>query len=241
MNDFIFSDDDINILIVEDEIILAMALEVSLQNMGFTVSGIETSAEQSINHTKNNVIDIVIMDINLKNKMSGIDAAKIIWNLYKIPIIFLTSYANNTTIREAMECEPYAYLVKPYKKKELKAAILTSLHKHRFFFTKKLREEKDEKNNIVNFEGELSFDKKERKLKSLEVQIVLTKNETKFFEIMISNNSNAVSFEEISSFIWRESIYDLGRLRTLVYRINKKIENNPIKNIHNFGYRLEIV
>lgn len=241
MNDYIFSEDNINILVVEDEVVLAMALESTLENMGFSVSGIETTPTGSVNHVKNNLVDLVIMDINLKNKMTGIDAAKIIWDIYKTPIIFLTSYANNTTIKEAMSCEPYAYLVKPYKKKELKASILTAMHKHKFFFTKKAIEEKQTIQDKVKFEGGLVFDIKQRRLKIKQKEIPLTKNELKFFEIMSKNKTEAVSFEEISSFIWRESIYDLGRLRTLVYRLNKKIDTTSIKNIHDFGYRLEVV
>ena len=130
------NDIDISILIVEDEVVLAMSMEVSLKKMGYTITGIETSATQAINHARNRLPDLVIMDINLNNS-SGIDAANEIWKSLKIPIIFLTSYSNDKTINQAMECEPYGYLIKPCRDRDLKATITMAIHKHRYFFTNK--------------------------------------------------------------------------------------------------------
>ena len=72
---------EINILIVEDEIILAMAIEISLRKMGFSVSGIETVPSEAILHAHNYRPDIILMDINLNNKETGIDTANIIWKI----------------------------------------------------------------------------------------------------------------------------------------------------------------
>lgn len=240
MNNFMADEKCINILIVEDEVVLALALEASLEQMGFNVSAFKTKGCEAIKYVENNIIDIVIMDINLNSEIDGIQTAKYIWEKHKIPIIFLTSYGNNKTINEAMQCEPYAYLIKPYNKKELKASILTSLHKHNFFFAKKKRENECPKNPLIRINNEFSFDCINRKLFNNENEINLTKNEIKFLQAISTKKFFTIAFEEVYTYIWRESLYDLGKLRTLVYRLNKKLGFVLIKSVHDFGYRLEI-
>ena len=231
-------DNDINILIVEDEIILAMAMQVSLEQMGYYVSGIETDAKQAIAHAKNNRPDIIIMDINL-NDSSGIDAANEIWKSFKIPIVFLTSYTNDKTINKAMECEPYGYLIKPCKDKELKATIKMALHKHKYFFSSKEKLlEKDSEYIIID--ENLKFDKTKTELYKNNKKVKLTKNEKKLFEVMSQKIDDVISFEQISNYIWREELYDKAKLRMLIYRLRQKLDIDPFENFYESGYKLKV-
>ena len=230
-------DKDINVLIVEDEVILALSMEMSLQEMGYFVSGIETNAQQAIIHAQNHRPDIVIMDINLNNS-SGIDAANEIWKSFKIPIIFLTSYTNDKTINEAMSCEPYGYLIKPCRDKELKATIKMALHKHKYFFN--AIEEKPNQSKFVIIDENLKFDKAKSELFKNDEKVKLTKNERKLFEVMSQKAGDIVSFEQISIYIWREEIYDMGKLRTMIYRLRQKLDTNPFENLYESGYKLKV-
>ena len=230
---------DINILIVEDEIVLAMALEVSLNKMGFNVSGIETIPSKAILHAQNKFPDIVLMDINLNNTQSGIDVANIIWNRFKIPIIFLTSYTNDKTINKALECEPYGYLIKPCRDEELKATINTALHKHRYFFKRKNELVKND-SSFLYLEDNLKFDKTNCTLYKNSELIKLTKNEKKLFNLIANTTNYTASFENIFAYIWREDIYDLGKLRTLIYRLKLKTKTNLFENIFEQGYKLRV-
>lgn len=231
-------DDEINVLIVEDEIVLAMALELSLSQMGFSVSGIETNTKGAILHARNNIPDIILMDINLASS-SGITAANEIWKTLKIPIIFLTSYSNDKTIKEAMECEPYGYLLKPCRDKELKITINMAIHKHNFFFKNK-NSYKIIENKFVYIVGNIKFNISKSELYKNNEQIKLTKNEKKLFEIMCENPGKTVNFERISTYIWRESIYDKGRLRTLIYRLKIKLGINIFENLYELGYKIKV-
>ena len=228
---------DTNILIVEDEIILAMAMEMSLKEMGYFVSGIETTAEKAITHAKNHRPDIVIMDINLNNS-SGLDAANEIWKSFKIPIIFLTSYTNDKTINQAMLCEPYGYLIKPCRDKELKATIKMALHKHKYFFSNS--QNTTSTSNYIIIDDNLKFDKSKSELFRNDEKIKLTKNEKKLFEVMSQKADEIVSFEQISIYIWREELYDMGKLRTLIYRLRQKLNTNPFENLYESGYKLKV-
>ena len=81
-----------------------MAIEVSLNEMGFCVLvALKPQPDKAILHVQNNLPDIILMDINLNSSQTGIEAANHIWKKFKIPIIFLTSYTNDKTIKAAME------------------------------------------------------------------------------------------------------------------------------------------
>lgn len=235
-----FQKNEISILIVEDEVVLAMDLENSLTKMGFNVSGIETLPSDAISHVQSHYPDIILMDINLNDKETGIDAANIIWKKFKIPIIFLTSYGNDSTIKAAMECEPYGYLIKPCRDEELKASISMAMHKHRFFF--KTKESFTMLNeDFIHIEGDLKFEKTTSTLYKNKSKIELTKNEKKLFEIITKNSGDTVSFKIICAYIWREDLYDMGKLRTLIYRLRKKLQFDPFENMYEQGYKIKVV
>ncbi len=238
----IFLENEINILIVEDETILALEMEQTLVNLGYEVSGIESTAQNAIKHAHQNQPNLILMDIKLRGKESGIQAAKTIWQYQKIPIIFLTSYCDDQTIKSAMLSEPYGYLTKPYRKEELKATIKTALHKHNYFFEN--RDSLDSKKKIlriIKLENDFSFDKGKGLLSHKDDALVLTKNELKLFEILTDYTGEAVSFEKITNYIWREPLHDIGRLRTLLYRIKNKTGTELFENVYEFGYKLKVL
>jgi len=235
-----FLSKEVDILIVEDEIILAMAIELSLQEMDYNVSGIETTGHDAIEHAKLKRPDIVLMDINLKNSISGIEAATKIWKSFQIPIIFLTSYHDDKTMKETLECEPYGYLIKPCKDADLKVAITTALHKHKYFFENKSNY-REEENDFVKLSLSLQFDRNTGTLYNNNEQIILTKNERKLFEIMTEKPDQVIPFNRISTYIWRESIHDMGKIRTLFYRLRLKLGMDPFENIYEEGYRIKTI
>ncbi|WP_321468896.1 response regulator [Halarcobacter sp.] len=232
---------DISVLIVEDETLLALGMEYSLEEFGYEVSGIETTADAAIRHVYENLPDIILMDINLKGLKTGIEAAKQIWNTHKIPVIFLTSYCDDKTIKEAMLSEPYGYLIKPCRDEELKVAIQTALHKHNYFYkNKNTLEKKKDINLIIKCENGFLYDKTKNLLFKDNEIVKLTGNEIKLFDILTDYPNEPVSFERIYSYIWRDEINDIGRLRTLIYRVKNKLGINLIENIFEIGYKLKL-
>ncbi|MDZ8223868.1 MULTISPECIES: EAL domain-containing protein [unclassified Nostoc] len=121
----------VNILVVEDEIIVAMDIQNRLRKFGYTVMGLADSGEEAIKKAANDSLDLVLMDIHLKGKMDGVEAAQIIHNIFKIPVIYLTANADESTLNRAKETEPFGYILKPFKEKELKFTIEITLSKHR--------------------------------------------------------------------------------------------------------------
>ena len=119
------------IMIVEDEDIIAMDLENKLKGMGYAVAALATSGQEAIRKAAATQPDLVLMDIRLKGAMDGVTAAHQIRSLYDIPVIYLTAHADDYTLHRAKKTEPVGYILKPFEDKELHASIELALHNHR--------------------------------------------------------------------------------------------------------------
>ncbi|GAX38255.1 hybrid sensor histidine kinase/response regulator [Nodularia sp. NIES-3585] len=119
------------IVIVEDEAIVAKDLRNRLQKFGYMVSAVASSGQEAINKALEMCPDLVLMDIRLKGQMDGIEAAHEIHKHLDIPIIYLTAYADEKTLDRAKVTEPFGYLLKPFKERELQINIEIALTKHK--------------------------------------------------------------------------------------------------------------
>jgi two-component system, LytTR family, response regulator LytT len=119
-----------NILIVEDENIVAKDIQQSLKKLGYNVIDIASSGETAIKIAEEKKPDLILMDIMLKGEMSGIDAAEHVKKNLNIPIIFLTAYADESTLNKAKITEPYGYIIKPFKEVDLHTSIEMAIYKH---------------------------------------------------------------------------------------------------------------
>jgi CheY-like chemotaxis protein/DNA-binding PadR family transcriptional regulator len=115
------------VLVVDDEAIITMQLEERLTALGYEVVGMAASGEDSIEKARRLSPDIVLMDIVMPGKMNGIEAAKGISDEMGIPVVFVTSYADDAIIEKAKAAKPYGYIVKPFQEREIKAAIEVAL------------------------------------------------------------------------------------------------------------------
>ncbi len=118
------------ILVVEDEVITAMDIQRRLKKMGYDVPVIATTGEEAIKMAKENNPDLILMDIHLYGVMDGIEAASRISSFSNIPIIYLTAYTDNMTLGRARITEPYAYIIKPFKDRELQISIEIAFYKN---------------------------------------------------------------------------------------------------------------
>ncbi|WCO02735.1 LytR/AlgR family response regulator transcription factor [Psychroserpens ponticola] len=113
----------IKILIVEDEMIIAANISLQLTTLGYDIIGIVPRAEEAITCVKHDLPDIVLMDINLKGDLDGIDTVKRIQKEHEIAVIYLTANADETNFNRAKSTHPHAFISKPFKKLDLQRAI----------------------------------------------------------------------------------------------------------------------
>ena len=116
------------ILIVEDDGIVAMDIESRLKKLGYSVSGIVNYAEKAIEKVEEHNPDLVLMDIVLKGEMDGIEATEIIRSRFDIPVVFVTAYADEERFERAKVTIPFGYILKPFQDRDLKITIEMALY-----------------------------------------------------------------------------------------------------------------
>ena len=120
---------DYKILIVEDEILVATDIEESLESLGYEVQTSVATGLDAIAEVEKALPELILMDINLKGDMTGIEAAKTISQNHNVPIIYLTANADISTINQAKVALPYGYIIKPFTDKDLQTNIEIALFK----------------------------------------------------------------------------------------------------------------
>jgi PAS domain S-box-containing protein len=120
-----------SILIVEDEGIIALKLKELLEANGYRVSGTTAYGEEAVTMAEKDPPDLIFMDIGLMGKIDGIEAAARIQKNITIPVIYLTSYADDRHLERAKETAPYSYIVKPFNERELLASVTMALYRHK--------------------------------------------------------------------------------------------------------------
>jgi len=116
-----------NIVVVEDEGIVSIDIRNMLTRMGYSISGVAFSGKEAVTLAESTPCDLILMDIGLKGECDGIEAARKIGEKFSIPIIFLTGFADQKTLKRAQEVNPSGYILKPIQEDELKKAIAKSL------------------------------------------------------------------------------------------------------------------
>jgi diguanylate cyclase len=120
------------ILIVEDESIIAEDIADSLKALGYRVTAIVFSGEEAIQSVVEVRPDLVLMDVNLQGEIDGITAAEEIRTRFQIPVVYLTAYADENTLRRVNATKPFGYIVKPFEEKNLHTTIQLALHRNQY-------------------------------------------------------------------------------------------------------------
>lgn len=118
----------LNILVVEDETIIAINICNSLQQFGYTTE-YTNSGESALKLVEEHKFDVILMDIMLGDGMDGIETSKEIHRKIEIPIIYLTAYSDQSTLDRAQITEPSGYIIKPFHARELYIAIELAIYK----------------------------------------------------------------------------------------------------------------
>jgi PAS domain S-box-containing protein len=118
------------ILICEDEPIIALDIQRTLIRLGHGVVGSYSNAEEAIQACEVLKPGLVLMDIELKGPMDGLDASKWIYEHYSIPVILITAFADEVTVNRAKDSSPFGYIIKPFEERELRTSIEIALYRH---------------------------------------------------------------------------------------------------------------
>jgi PAS domain S-box-containing protein len=117
------------IMIVEDESLVALAIEKSLKNMGYEVPVTVSTGEEAVRKAMEVEPDLILMDIRLKGVIDGVEAAGMIREAFRVPIVYLTAYSEEKTLERAKLTEPFGYITKPFEERTLQATVEMALYK----------------------------------------------------------------------------------------------------------------
>ena len=145
----------IQIIIAEDEPIIALDIQNTLLSLGYEVPAIVSTGEEALNKTEEIMPNLLLIDIVLSGKMDGIDAAKLIRERFDIPVIYLTAHSMGDAFQRARETDPHGYLIKPIGRNDLYTAIETALHRHRLEV--KQRESEEQYRTLVENINDVIF------------------------------------------------------------------------------------
>lgn len=245
-----------NIFIVEYESITARDLQFTLEDLGYGISGIANSGESAIQKVVEHQPNLILMDIMIIGEMDGITTAGIISQRFDVPIIFLTAHSDEKTVTRAIETSPYGYIVKPFKKKELRSTIEIALYKH--------QQEQQLKKNVhwletvitsmgdgvitLDSNGNITFlNPAAETITSLSFQQVLGKRAAEVFALTDANTCTALEspldkvVESKNTFhlpkdvlLIKEDgteIYISGSISPIIYCQNAFCSDNPNRNV----------
>lgn len=223
-----------NILIVEDETIVAMEIESYLLSLNYNVVSICSTADDAYTNVQNHKVDLILMDIFLDHS-NGIEASRRIKLLQpQIPIIFLSAYMDEETITQAISINPEAYLMKPFNRKELEVAIRIGFKHHKSSSLKEVP-----KGNII-LNNEFSFDSDSLQLFYMGEVISLTKKERTLLMLFLKNTNHLLTIEQMEYEIWPEQPSNDSRRRSLISRLRSKLKHKFIETYSSEGYLFSI-
>jgi CheY-like chemotaxis protein len=127
----------ISIFVVEDDLNVSIVLTARLESLGYRICGTAETGYDAISGVRRHHPDVVTMDILLKGRMTGIEAAGKIAEQSDVPVIYMTCLADQAIFEQAIETNPYGYIVKPYDINELRSAIEIAVVKYEAAKTQK--------------------------------------------------------------------------------------------------------
>ena len=192
----------IKVLIVDDEVLIAEQLNLILQELNYEVSGIAYNQSSAIEKLQATPPDIAILDIKINGENQGFEIAKFIRENMNIPFVFLTSFADKSTVNEASELTPDAYLLKPFDETDIFSTLKIVLNRH----------------NKINSYFTIKSGHKTHKVK--EDDLLYIKSADKYIEIY-TKTKRYLKRESINTFITNNNLQDVIRVhRSYAVKLN---------------------
>jgi len=214
----------LNILVVENESLVALEIMQSIQEFGYIQVEYATTIDMAKDILTQNSINLILMDINLGKEIDGIDFYKSL-NI-DTPIIYLTAYKDEATISKAIATNPLGYLIKPVNSDELN--VLLKLAQYKL----------STQNQKIELGDGYYFDKKEDRLFYNDKFIHLGAKELKLLKLLISARGNFVSYYTIEDEVWGSESISSSSLRTLIYRLRGKLNYKLIEVENSYGVKI---
>lgn len=214
------------ILIIEDEDAISLALEAYIISIGYEVTDCVTNADDARISASSTRPDLIISDIMIKGHENGAIVSKELYDLYKIPILFITAHLNNKILDEILGAKICGYMMKPYKQEELKAILRLALgHKD------------SENKSYIKF-GDYEFDLEEKVILKDMQTIEVGKKALLLIEILLKCPNQIISHDILMYKLSQDGDNcSMDCLRHIVKRVQEKLDFSFIISVRGEGYK----
>lgn len=227
-----------NIVIVEDEVITQRYLQDILTNNQVNVAGCFDNALDTLESLKTTHCDMILMDINIKGSMDGIQLARKILETYTFPIVFITAHNDDATLEELLELAPYGFISKPFSSKEILTTLKIAYKRYLIHSEVSKAKSSDEPTDII-INKYYTYSQNVSVLYYDGQAVKLNKKQDKLIGILSKNINHTVGYDALISHLWDDDTVADSTLRTLVYSVRKLLPDLPIVSHSKIGYSLQ--
>jgi len=229
-----------NILIVEDEMMTQRYMQDILKAQNVNVVACVDNATDAIDAIQENECDMVLMDINIKGSIDGLQLARKILDNHVLAIIFVTAYTDDETLEEALDVNPYMIISKPFTEKNLLVSMRVAYK--RFTVYEKAQQynapKADKLSHTIKINKAFAFSNESETLFYNNEPIRLSLKQRKLLGTLVKHINMTVSYDTLIYSIWGEETATYNSLRTLVYTLRKQFSELPIESHSKVGYSL---
>lgn len=228
-----------NIVIVEDEVITQRHLQDILLQHKVNVSGCFDNAADTIGALDHIDCDMILMDINIKGPVDGIQLAKKILDIYPLPIIFITAHNDDATLEELLELAPYGFISKPFSSKEVLVTLKIAYKRYLIHTEASKVTISDKLSTDIVINEYYVYSQSDSLLYYDGQAIKLNKKQNMLVELLSKSVNTVVIYDTLITHLWEDDTVADSTLRTLVYSVRKLLPDLPIISHSKLGYSLE--
>ncbi len=225
-----------NIVIVEDEVITQRYLQDILSQYEITVSACFDNAKDTLEHLRDVPCDLLLMDINIKGSMDGIQLAREILRTATLPIVFITAHNDDDTLEELLELAPYGFIGKPFSSKDVMVTLQVAYKRYLTYTASSVSTET--KSTGLQINKKYRYFKQRNELYKNDIRVKLNQKQSMLLSVLASYPNQPVSCDLLISEIWGNDTIADSALRTLVYSLRKLLPDFPIVSQSKIGYML---
>jgi len=227
-----------SVVIVEDEVITQRYMQDIFAQHDITVSACFDNAKDTLAHIKYLKCDMILMDINIKGPVDGIQLSKQLLAQHNVPIVFITAHNDDATVEELLELAPYGLVGKPFSSKELIIALKIAYKRYQTH-TQIQHSTSQADAFMLQIDKKYRYNKDKSELFAYNDVVKLNQKQTMLIQILSENASHIVHYDIIINKVWGSEPIADSALRTLVYSVRKLLPDFPIVSHSKMGYTLD--
>lgn len=227
-----------HVVIVEDEVIIALDLKQSLEEFGYVVDEIYANTTEAMEGIEEHKPDVVLMDIILEGADEGTHIVEHIQEKLGIPVIYVTSHSDDKALQKARVTKPFGYVIKPVDEHQLHGTIQIALFKSNHELRPSTR--MIDKDDCVRLANGYMYNLISHQLLQNGTPVILTRKEKQLVQFLVEHMNTTMTYDAIAKKIWNGRPVNTATLRSLVRRIREKIGDEVIENITSIGYRISV-